>query len=194
MLSDAEKRGVYDQYGHAGLDQQSQGGGGGAGNFGDIFGDVFGDIFGGSGGGTLTAWIVGKTDRFRAAVSVNPVINWASQSLTSDIDKLMANYWFADLPWDNPMVYWSRSPLSLVGNVTTPTMLITGEEDWRTPIWEAEQYFNALQVEGVDTALVRVPGASHWIEARPSHLIAKVNAILAWFERYSKPTDASIEK
>ena len=151
-------------------------------------------VFGGSGGGTLTAWIVGKTDRFRAAVSVNPVINWASQSLTSDIDKLMANYWFADLPWDNPMVYWSRSPLSLVGNVTTPTMLITGEEDWRTPIWEAEQYFNALQVEGVDTALVRVPGASHWIEARPSHLIAKVNAILAWFERYSKPTDASIEK
>ena len=83
------------------------------------------------------------------------------------------------------MDYWSHSPLSLVGNVTTPTMLMTGEEDWRTPIWEAEQYFNALQIEGVDTALVRVPGASHWIEARPSQLIAKVNAILAWFERHS---------
>ena len=151
-------------------------------------------VFGGSGGGTLTAWIVGKTDRFRAAVSVNPVINWASQALTSDVDKLIANSWFTDLPWDNPMDYWSHSPLSLVGNVTTPTMLITGEEDWRTPIWEAEQYFNALQIEGVDTALVRVPGASHWIEHRPSQLIAKVNAILAWFERYSKPTDASMEK
>ncbi len=123
-------------------------------------------VFGGSGGGTLTAWIVGKTDRFRAAVAVNPVINWASAiALTSDVDKLMASYWFADLPWENPTDYWSRSPLSLVGNVTTPTMLITGEEDWRTPIWEAEQYFNALQVEGVDTALVRVPGASHRIEA-----------------------------
>jgi len=84
------------------------------------------------------------------------------------------------------MDYWSHSPLSLVGNVTTPTLLMTGEEDWRTPIWEAEQYFNALQIEGVDTALVRVPGASHQIEYRPSQLIAKVNAILAWFDRHSK--------
>ena len=147
-------------------------------------------VFGGSGGGTLTAWIVGKTDRFRAAVAVNPVINWTSLALTSDLDKLITNYWFTDLPWENPTDYWSYSPLSLVGNVTTPTMLMTGEEDWRTPIWEAEQYFNALQIEGVDTALVRVPGASHQIEYRPSQLLAKVNAILAWFERYSKPTKA----
>lgn len=150
-------------------------------------------VFGGSGGGTLTAWIVGKTDRFHAAVAVNPVINWTSLALTSDLDKLITNYWFADLPWNTPMDYWSYSPLSLVGNVTTPTMLITGEEDWRTPIWEAEQFFNALQIEGVDTALVRVPGASHQIEYRPSQLIAKVNAIIAWFERYSKSTSASKE-
>ena len=148
-------------------------------------------VFGGSGGGTLTAWIVGKTDRFRAAVAVNPVINWTGLALTSDLDKLITNYWFTDLPWENPTDYWSHSPLSLVGNVTTPTMLITGEEDWRTPIWEAEQYFNALQIEGVDTALVRVPGASHQIEHRPSQLLAKVNAILAWFERYSKPIKSS---
>lgn len=148
-------------------------------------------VFGGSGGGTLTAWIVGKTDRFRAAVAVNPVINWTGLALTSDLDKLITNYWFTDLPWENPTDYWSHSPLSLVGNVTTPTMLITGEEDWRTPIWEAEQYFNALQIEGVDTVLVRVPGASHQIEHRPSQLLAKVNAILAWFERYSKPIKSS---
>ena len=151
-------------------------------------------VTGGSGGGTLTTWIVGKTDRFRAAVAVNPVINWTTSALTSDVDKLISSYWFTDLPWENSKDYWSYSPLSLVGNVTTPTMLMTGEEDWRTPIWEAEQYFNALQIEDVDTALVRVPGASHWIEYRPSQLIAKVNAILAWFERYSQPTDASIEK
>ena len=147
-------------------------------------------VFGGSGGGTLTAWIVGKTDRFRAAVAVNPVINWTSLALTSDLDKLITNYWFTDLPWENPTDYWTYSPLSLVGNVTTPTMLMTGEEDWRTPIWEAEQYFNALQIEGVDAALVRVPGASHQIEYRPSQLLAKVNAILAWFERHSKPPKA----
>ena len=142
-------------------------------------------VTGGSGGGVLTAWIVGKTDRFRAAVAVNPAINWVSHGLTGDENKAYVNRWFADLPWNNPMDYWSHSPLSLVGDVTTPTMIVTGEEDWRTPISESEQYYNALQVEGVDTALVRVPGASHWIEARPSHLIAKVNAILAWFERYS---------
>jgi len=144
---------------------------------------------GGSGGGTLTAWIVGKTNRFRAAVVVNPVINWTSQVLTSDLNKLMTSDWFTDKPWTNPMDYWSHSPLSLVGNVATPTMLLSGEADWRTPMSEAEQYFNALQIEGVDTALVRVPGASHHIEARPSQLIAKVHAILAWFERYGKAID-----
>ena len=68
-------------------------------------------------------------------------------------------------------------------------MLMTGENDMRTPISEAEQYFNALKMEGVDTALVRVPGASHFIGSRPSHLIAKVNTIIAWFERYSEPTN-----
>jgi len=142
-------------------------------------------VTGGSGGGVLTAWIVGKTERFRAAVAVNPVVNWLSHGLTGDENKWFVNRWFADLPWNDPMDHWAHSPLSLVGNVTTPTMIVTGEEDWRTPISESEQYFNALQVEGVDTALVRVPGASHWIEARPSHLIAKANAVLAWFERYS---------
>ena len=148
-------------------------------------------VTGGSGGGTLTAWIVGKTGRFRAAVAVNPVINWTSSALTMDLNKLLANHFFADLPWNDPMGSWSRSPLALVGNVTTPTMLMTGEQDMRTPITEAEQFFNALQIEGVDTALVRVPGASHWIELRPSQLIAKVNAILAWFERYGEAAVAS---
>ena len=148
-------------------------------------------VTGGSGGGTLTAWIVGKTDRFRAAVSVNPVINWTSAALTIDLNKFLANQFLADLPWNDPMGNWSRSPLSLVGKVTTPTMLMTGEQDMRTPIAEAEQFFNALQMAGVDTALVRVPGASHWIEYRPSQLIAKVNAILAWFERYGEAAGAS---
>ena len=148
-------------------------------------------VTGGSGGGTLTAWIVGKTGRFRAAVAVNPVINWTSSALTMDLNKLLANHFFADLPWNDPMGSWYRSPLALVGNVTTPTMLMTGEQDMRTPITEAEQFFNALQIEGVDTALVRVPGASHWIELRPSQLIAKVNAILAWFERYGEAAVAS---
>ena len=141
-------------------------------------------VTGGSGGGTLTAWIVGKTDRFRAAVVAKPVINWASFVLTSDNPAYFSRYWFPAMPWEDPMEYWQRSPLSLVGNVSTPTMLLTGESDWRTPMWESEQFYAALKLRGIDAALVRLPGASHSIAKRPSQLIAKVAAILAWFEQH----------
>jgi acylaminoacyl-peptidase len=141
-------------------------------------------VTGGSGGGVLTAWIVGKTDRFRAAVVAKPVINWISFSLTADGTHFFTRYWFADMPWDNPEAYWARSPLSLVGNVTTPTALLQGEADFRTPISESEQYYQALKLRKIDTALIRIPEASHGIVARPSHLMAKVDNILAWFERY----------
>ena len=141
-------------------------------------------VTGGSGGGVLTAWIVGKTDRFRAAVVAKPVINWASFTLTSDIAHFVSQHWFPAMPWEDPDAYWSRSPLSLVGNVTTPTALLTGEEDFRTPMPESEQLYQALKLRKVDTALIRIPEASHGIAARPSQLIAKVDNILAWFARY----------
>ena len=143
-------------------------------------------VTGGSGGGVLTAWIVGNTDRFRAAVVAKPVINWISFSLTADGTHFFTRYWFADMPWDNPEAYWARSPLSLVGNVTTPTALLSGEADFRTPISESEQFYQALKLRKIDTALIRIPEASHGIVARPSHLMAKVDNILAWFERYAK--------
>ncbi len=83
------------------------------------------------------------------------------------------------------MGYWKRSPLSLVGNVTTPTMVMVGEEDNRTPPSEAEQLFDALQLRGVPTAMVRVPGASHGgLADRPSQEAEEASAILAWFGRY----------
>ena len=141
-------------------------------------------VTGGSGGGVLTAWIVGKTDRFRAAVVAKPVINWASFVLTADLNYYFATTWFDAPPWEDYESYWKRSPLSLVGNVSTPTMLLTGEADYRTPMSETEQYYQALKHRGIDTLMVRIPGASHSIYARPSNLIAKVNSILAWFERY----------
>ena len=142
-------------------------------------------VTGGSGGGVLTAWIVGKTDRFRAAVVAKPVINWSSFVLTSDANNFFYKYWFGALPWEKPEEYWRRSPLSLVGNVKTPTMLITGEADYRTPIEESEQYYQALKLRKVDTLMVRIPEASHGgMVARPSNLIAKVDNILAWFGRY----------
>ena len=141
-------------------------------------------VTGGSGGGVLTAWIVGKTDRFRAAVSAKPVINWYSLALTTDVYPFFLQYWFSGPPWENLDEYMEHSPISLVGNVTTPTMLLTGEEDYRTPMSESEQYYQALQLEKVETALVRIPGASHGIAARPSHLMSKVAHILEWFERH----------
>ncbi len=144
-------------------------------------------VTGGSGGGVLTAWIVGKTNRFRAAVVAKPVINWASFVLTADAYNFFWRYWFPGPPWENVQHYWDRSPLSLVGNVETPTMLLTGEDDYRTPISESEQFYQALKMRGVDTAFVRIPGAGHGIAARPSHLISKVLHILAWFERYDTP-------
>ena len=143
-------------------------------------------VTGGSGGGVLSSWIVGKTNRFKAAVVAKPVINWASFALTSDGSQFFTSYWFAKKPWEDPDAYWARSPLSLVGNVTTPTALLTGEQDFRTPISESEQYYQALKLRKIDTALIRIPEASHGIAARPSHLIAKVDNILAWFERYAK--------
>ncbi len=146
-------------------------------------------VTGGSGGGVLSAWIVGKTDRFAAAVVAKPVINWVSELLTTDIAGLMSPYWFEKYPWEDIEEYWRRSPLSLVGNVTTPTMLIAGEQDFRTPMPESEQYYQALKLLGVDTALVRVPERSHTLVGRPSHLIAKADNILAWFARYRTGDD-----
>jgi dipeptidyl aminopeptidase/acylaminoacyl peptidase len=142
-------------------------------------------VTGGSGGGLLTVWIVGKTDRFKAAVSQKPVIDWTSEVLTTDGYTSMAKYWFGKMPWEDPEQYWRRSPLSLVGNVKTPTAVMVGEDDHRTPPGEAEQFYAALQIRAVPTALIRVPSASHGgLADRPSQLIAENAAILAWFARY----------
>jgi dipeptidyl aminopeptidase/acylaminoacyl peptidase len=113
------------------------------------------------------------------------VIDWASWGLTADIATLVSPYWFAKKPWEDPMGYWNRSPLSLVGNVKTPTLVVVGSEDYRTPDSEAEQYYEALQLRGIPTALVKVPGASHeTLTDRPSQSAAKASAILAWFDKY----------
>jgi dipeptidyl aminopeptidase/acylaminoacyl peptidase len=149
-------------------------------------------VTGGSGGGVLTAWIVGKTNRFKAAATQKPVINWTSEALTMDNTLFTSRYWFSKLPWEDPMAYWNRSPLSLVGNVTTPTLVVVGANDYRTPVSESEQYYAALQIKGVPTALVKVPDASHGgIAARPSQAAAKAAAILAWFDRYRNVTAAA---
>jgi dipeptidyl aminopeptidase/acylaminoacyl peptidase len=141
-------------------------------------------ITGGSGGGVLTTWAIAKTDRFAAAVASKPVINWHSIALTADIYPFFTKYWFTAMPWEDPEQYLDRSPLMKVGNVNTPTMLLTGEEDYRTPMSESEQYYNALKLREVDAALVRFPDTPHNLVGRPSNLIRLVGHITGWFDRY----------
>ena len=141
-------------------------------------------VTGGSGGGVLSSWIIGKTDRFRAAAVQKPVINMTSQVLTADAVPYFARNWFGAMPWEDQAAYWRRSPLSLVGNVKTPALVIVGTEDQRTPPSEAEQLYTALQLRGVPTALIRIPGAPHNLVGRPSQNAARVSAILDWFGRY----------
>jgi dipeptidyl aminopeptidase/acylaminoacyl peptidase len=141
-------------------------------------------ITGGSAGGIGSAYAIGLTDRFRAAAVAKPVINWISKTLTGDSYTYQITHQFPGMPWDELEHYWQRSPLSLVGNVATPTLLITGEEDYRTPISETEQFYQALKMRRVEAVMVRIPGSPHGIAGRPSRLIAKTDNILAWFARH----------
>jgi acylaminoacyl-peptidase len=143
-------------------------------------------ITGLSGGGVLTTWSIGKTDRFAAAVARGPVINFTSEVLTATMNyPTFLQAFYGETPWENPEKYWHSSPLSLVGNVKTPTMLMTGDADYQTTISETEQYYSALKYEGVDTVFVRVPDAGH-VFFRPSQMITELDYLFSWFERYAK--------
>jgi dipeptidyl aminopeptidase/acylaminoacyl peptidase len=145
-------------------------------------------VYGGSGGGVLTCWIIGHTQRFRAAVSMFPVTNWISFVGTTD-----GPYWyhnFAKLPWDDISEHWQRSPLRLVGNVTTPTMLLTGELDLRTPMGQTEEYYQALKLRKVDTVLVRVQDEYHGASTRHvSNRMRRILYVRTWFEKHKAGGD-----
>lgn len=141
-------------------------------------------VTGGSAGGIMTAWIIGKNNRFRAAAVVKPVMNWISKTLTADNYFQYANYRYPGQPWENIETYMRFSPVSLVGNIETPTMVMVGMADLRTPISESKQLYSALKIRGIDTVLVQIPDAPHNIAGRPSQLITKIDHILAWFAKY----------
>ncbi|MFN0180365.1 MAG: S9 family peptidase [Gemmatimonadales bacterium] len=145
-------------------------------------------VTGGSGGGVLTAWMIGNTTRFKAALAFYPVINWYSFVLTADMAPMGVSNWFPGFPWDNVEHYEKRNLLSVVKNVTTPTLIMTGEEDYRTPMSESEQYYKALKMRGVESVLVRVPGEAHGIWGRPSHAMAKMTTLHGWFEKHRSQT------
>ena len=140
-------------------------------------------VYGGSGGGVLTAWIVGHTDRFTAAVSKAPVTNWISFVGTTDGSSWYYN--FEQLPWEDPTEHLRRSPLMYVGNVTTPTMLMTGEKDLRTPMEQTEQYYRALKLRKVPTAMIRLTDGWHSRSNPPTNFIRVQLYLRNWFERFS---------
>jgi dipeptidyl aminopeptidase/acylaminoacyl peptidase len=143
-------------------------------------------VTGGSGGGVLTCWMIDNTHRFRAAASNYPVIDWTSWTLTADIPIIGSKYWFAAPPWEIPGEYEKRSVLMHIKDVNTPTMLMVGEEDFRTPAGQSEEFYEALKLLKVDTLLVRFPGEPHGLSRRPSHQMTKVMYVAAWFEKHKK--------
>lgn len=142
-------------------------------------------VTGGSAGGIMTAWMIGKSQKFKAAAVIKPVMNWISKTLVADNYYAYADSRYPGQPWENPEIYWHFSPLSLVGNIETPTLVMVGTSDLRTPLSEAKQLYHALKIRKIDTALVEIPGAYHLIARRPSQLITKIEHILAWFDLYS---------
>ena len=141
-------------------------------------------VTGCSGGGVLTAWVVGHTDRFAAASSNCPVIDWLSFVGTTDGATWYYN--FEKLPWEDPSEHIRRSPLTYVGNVKTPTMLMTGVQDLRTPIPQTEQFYSALKLLKVPTAMIRFNEEWHGTTSRPSNFIRTQLYLRYWFEKYKR--------
>ena len=147
-------------------------------------------VYGCSGGGVLTAWVVGHTDRFRAASSNCPVTNWLA--FPGEVDGNFLR-WYADFehfPWEDPSEHIRRSPIMYVGNVTTPTMLMTGELDLRTPMSQTEQFYQALKAQKKPTAMLRFQGEWHGTSRLPSNFIRTQLYLRQWFERWGTHDDA----
>lgn len=139
-------------------------------------------VFGCSGGGVLTSWIVGHTTRFAAASANCPVTNWLSFVGTTDGPSWYQN--FENLPWEDPSEHLRRSPLMYVGNVKTPTMLMTGVNDLRTPMGQTEEYYEALKILKVPTAMVRFNNEWHGTSSTPSNFLRTQAFLRSWFDRY----------
>lgn len=146
-------------------------------------------VTGGSGGGVLTTWIVGHTDRFAAAVAMKPVVNWYSFVGTTDSSDWYYN--FKKLPWEDAAEHMRRSPIAYVGNVKTPTMLLVGELDLRTPLEQTEQYYRALKLRKIDTAMVRLTDEYHGFNGdfslrHPSNRVAQMLYLRGWFDKHKR--------
>jgi dipeptidyl aminopeptidase/acylaminoacyl peptidase len=145
-----------------------------------------------SGGGVLSSWVIGHTNRFAAAAVRCPVINWMSMAGQTDIPLFTFN--FFDKPfWEAPEQWLRHSPLMYVGNVTTPTIVMTGELDMRTPMPQSEEYFAALQMRGVPSALVRFNGENHGTGSRPSNWMRTQLYMMAWYNKWKRTAPDAVQ-
>jgi dipeptidyl aminopeptidase/acylaminoacyl peptidase len=146
-------------------------------------------VTGVSGGGVLSSWIIGHSDRFAAAAVRAPVINWLSFAGTTDITE-WGYHRYRPLPWEDPTPWLEHSPLMHVGKVTTPTLLMTGELDLRTPMGQTEEYFQALNAVGVEAVLLRFAGEYHGTGSKPSNFMRTQLYLIDWFGKHTREAES----
>jgi dipeptidyl aminopeptidase/acylaminoacyl peptidase len=148
-------------------------------------------VCGGSYGGYLTNWIVGHTDRFRAAVTLRSTCNRYSHWGTGDIAHRHARWEWPGAPWESPDFYLERSPIAYVHKIRTPVLIMHGENDLRCSIEQAEQLFVALKRQRTPTLFVRFPAESHSMSSsgQPRHRIEEMRHLLRWFATYLSARD-----
>jgi len=142
-------------------------------------------VTGGSGGGLLTNWIIGHTDRFAAAVTDRCVSDWIGFYESTDFT-LFTPSWFRKPPFEDPQESIERSPVTYASRITTPLMIIHGEEDWRTPIGQGEAMFRALEQQKKPVVMVRFPGESHELSrsGAPSRRVQRLHHGRQWFDKW----------
>ena len=138
-----------------------------------------------SGGGVLSSWVIGHTNRFAAAAVRCPVIDWLSFAGQTDIPFFTYNFFDAPF-WEKPEQWLKQSPLMYVGNVTTPTVVMTGVLDMRTPMPQSEEYYAALKMRGIPSALIRFEGEYHGTSSKPSNFIRTQLYMMSWYQRWKR--------
>ena len=137
-----------------------------------------------SGGGVLSSWVIGHTDRFAAAAVRCPVTNWLSMAGTTDIPGFTFSF-FQKPFWEDPSDWLKHSPLMYVGNVKTPTAVMTGEQDMRTPMAQSEEYYSALKMRGVPARLIRFNDQYHGTGTKPSNNMRTMLYMMSWYNKYT---------
>jgi dipeptidyl aminopeptidase/acylaminoacyl peptidase len=144
-----------------------------------------------SGGGVLSSWVIGHNDRFAAAAVRCPVTNWMSMAGQTDVPYFTYN--FFDQPfWAAPQRWLEQSSIMHVGKVTTPTLLMTGELDLRTPMPQTEEYYAALKYRGIPTELLRFEGEYHGTGSRPSNWMRTQLYMASWYNRWKRESGRAV--